>query len=307
MGELVGAGRGDAPGQGPGGPGPGLRGGRPRASGRARQAGPRDLARLRRRLRPARRAGREPQGGPRAVRAGGGRRGAGDRARRLRGGRGPLLGPAGDPALHACPRGAGPYPLDAGPARGGGRALPRHAPAQPRRQPGRPLHPGRLAPEPGPGRRAGRAPGAVRRRLGRLGLHQGPARLPPRGRHARGPEAAPGGQEVEQARPGLPAGRGAAAAGDARLLRPRRPERGDDLCGLSPGRLEVHAGGRHLAARGPRRHGEEEGRRPGRPPARPRSPRSGSGGSRSGSTSGRPTAARSPISSRARASSSSPG
>ena len=95
------------------------------------------------------------------VRAGRRRRGAGDRPRRLPGGRGPLLGPAGDPPLHACPRGPGPHPLDPGTAGGGGRAPAGDAPAQPQRQPGPSLHPGRLAPEPGPGRRAGRAPGAV--------------------------------------------------------------------------------------------------------------------------------------------------
>ena len=82
-------------------------------------------------------------------------------------------------------------------------------------------------------------------------------------------------RKVEQARPGLPAGRGAAAAGAARLLQPRRRERGADLRRRLPGRLEVHAGGHRLAAEALAARKTKKPKASRRPPGRPASSRSG--------------------------------
>ena len=166
---------------------------------------------------------REPQGGPAPVRARRWPPASGRWGRTPSSGMSATSGASSKPGPTCVPGWA--WPMPSGPRAGVTRpsALAGHAPAEPRRQPGRPLHPGRLPALPRPGRRPGPAPPAVpRRRLGCLGLHQGPARLPPARRHARSPPVAQGGQEDEQARPGLPAGREVAAARAARLLQPRR-------------------------------------------------------------------------------------
>ncbi len=122
----------------------------------------------------------------------------------VRRGGGPLLGSARNPPLHAGPRGAGRGVLGVGATRGGRRPPGRHAPAQPRRQPGLALPPGRLAPEPRPARRARRPARTVRRGLGDLELHPGPGVVPDRGRLARGAQALASRPEVEQACDRLP-------------------------------------------------------------------------------------------------------
>ena len=195
-----------------------------RGSAPAGRQGPGDLARLRRRLRPARRAGPEPQGGAGALRAGGRRGRAGARAGGLPRRRSATSGACWRPGPTCAPGSAWPNPLDVGPPRRGGRPLAGDAPAQPRRQPGGALHPGRLAAEPRPRRRAGAAPRAVPDEgSAHLGLHAGPARLPPPRRLARGPRSCSNGAaKVNKHVPDYLLGREPLPARTARLLQPRR-------------------------------------------------------------------------------------
>ncbi len=86
----------------------------------------------------------------------------------------------------------------------------------------------------GVARKTGPASGAIRRRFGDLGLHEGPGGLPSARGHGRDPEAAQIGEGGERARPGLPVEPEALTSKATRLLQPGRSERSGPLRGQRP-------------------------------------------------------------------------